>query len=125
MKNATKRLRRANIEHASELKEQEDEMQRQLDQLRAGSTESPEENSLTAEDVAEILSMWTGIPIYQFTEEESARLLRMEEEMRKSHRRSGRSHHGHLQGRPPRPRRPEGPAPSDRLLHLPRPDGRR
>ena len=71
------------FERASALKEQEDEMQRQLDQLRAGSTESPEENSLTAEDVAEILSMWTGIPIYQFTEEESARLLRMEEEMRK------------------------------------------
>ncbi len=27
--------------------------------------------------------MWTGIPIYQFTEEESARLLRMEEELKK------------------------------------------
>ncbi len=36
---------------------------------------------LTAEDIAEVLSMWTGIPVYQFTEEESARLLRMEEEM--------------------------------------------
>ena len=36
-----------------------------------------------AEDVAEILSMWTGIPIYQFTEEESERLLRMEEEIGK------------------------------------------
>jgi len=70
-------------DRAADLKEQEEEIQRQLDQLRAGSTESPEENSLTAEDVAEILSMWTGIPIYQFTEEESARLLRMEEEMRK------------------------------------------
>jgi ATP-dependent Clp protease ATP-binding subunit ClpC len=28
--------------------------------------------------------MWTGIPIYQFTEQESARLLRMEDEMQKS-----------------------------------------
>ncbi len=45
--------------------------------------DDPEENSLTAEDIAEVLSMWTGIPIYQFTEEESSRLLRMEEEMRK------------------------------------------
>ena len=25
--------------------------------------------------------MWTGIPVYQFSEEESARLLRMEEEL--------------------------------------------
>ena len=37
---------------------------------------------MTAEDIAEVLSMWTGIPVYQFTEEESARLLRMEEEMK-------------------------------------------
>ncbi len=69
-------------QYATELKEREDEIQHELDQLRAGGAEAPEENSLTAEDIAEILSMWTGIPIYQFTEEESARLLRMEEEMR-------------------------------------------
>ena len=70
-------------QYATELKEREDEVQHQLDQMRAGGTEKPEENSLTAEDVAEVLSMWTGIPIYQFTEEESTRLLRMEEEMKK------------------------------------------
>ncbi len=70
-------------QYATELKEREDEVQRQLDQMRAGGAEKPEENSLTAEDVAEVLSMWTGIPIYQFTEEESTRLLRMEEEMKK------------------------------------------
>lgn len=69
-------------QYATELKEREEEIQHELDQLRAGGAEAPEENSLTAEDVAEILSMWTGIPIYQFTEEESARLLRMEEEMK-------------------------------------------
>ncbi len=70
-------------QYATELKEREDEVQHQLDQMRAGGSEKPEENSLTAEDVAEVLSMWTGIPIYQFTEEESTRLLRMEEEMKK------------------------------------------
>ena len=70
-------------QYATELKEREDEVQHQLDQMRAGGTDNPEENSLTAEDVAEVLSMWTGIPIYQFTEEESTRLLRMEEEMSK------------------------------------------
>ena len=70
-------------QYATELKEREDEVQHELDQMRAGGTEKPEENSLTAEDVAEVLSMWTGIPIYQFTEEESTRLLRMEEDMKK------------------------------------------
>jgi ATP-dependent Clp protease ATP-binding subunit ClpC len=75
-------IEQGQYQYATELKEREEEIQHELDQLRAGGAESPEENSLTAEDVAEVLSMWTGIPIYQFTEEESARLLRMEEEMR-------------------------------------------
>jgi len=34
---------------------------------------------VTEEDIAEILSAWTGIPVYQLTEEESTKLLRMEE----------------------------------------------
>jgi ATP-dependent Clp protease ATP-binding subunit ClpC len=32
-------------------------------------------------DITEILSSWTGIPVYQLTEEESEKLLRMEEEL--------------------------------------------
>ncbi len=79
----TTAVEKGQFQYASELKEREDQVQNQLDQMRAGGKDSPEENSLTAEDVAEVLSMWTGIPIYQFTEEESTRLLRMEEEMKK------------------------------------------
>ncbi len=71
-------------EYASELNKREEELQRKLDQLRAGGIEPDDETSVTAEDIAEVLSMWTGIPVYQFTEEESARLLRMEEELRKN-----------------------------------------
>lgn len=75
---------RGQFEYASELREREESMQRKLDQIRAGGATAPgEETSVTAEDIAEVLSMWTGIPVYQFTEEESARLLRMEEELRK------------------------------------------
>jgi ATP-dependent Clp protease ATP-binding subunit ClpC len=59
----------------------ETEIQQRLDQMRAGST-GTEGVSVTSEDIAEVLAMWTGIPVYQFTEEESARLLRMEEELR-------------------------------------------
>jgi len=33
--------------------------------------------------VAEVLANWTGIPVYKLTEEETARLLRMEEELHK------------------------------------------
>ena len=62
--------------------EQEEEIQRQLDQLRAGSIDDRENVKVTADDIAEVLAMWTGIPVYQFTEEESARLLQMEESLR-------------------------------------------
>jgi ATP-dependent Clp protease ATP-binding subunit ClpC len=34
---------------------------------------------VTEDEIAEILSSWTGIPVYQLTEEESAKLLRMED----------------------------------------------
>ncbi|MBO5021531.1 MAG: ATP-dependent Clp protease ATP-binding subunit [Clostridia bacterium] len=36
---------------------------------------------VTAENIAEILSNWTGVPVSQLTEEESARLLRLESEL--------------------------------------------
>jgi ATP-dependent Clp protease ATP-binding subunit ClpC len=35
------------------------------------------------EAIAEVLSLWTGIPVYKLTEEETARLLRMEDELHK------------------------------------------
>ena len=38
-------------------------------------------NEVTEESIAEILAMWTGIPVYKLTEEETARLLRMEDEL--------------------------------------------
>ncbi|MBE2221634.1 MAG: ATP-dependent Clp protease ATP-binding subunit [Anaerolineae bacterium] len=59
----------------------ETEIQQRLDQMRANSAQGEGVN-VTAEDIAEVLAMWTGIPVYQFTEEESSRLMRMEEELR-------------------------------------------
>ncbi len=37
--------------------------------------------SVTEKEIAEIVSSWTGVPVSQLTEEESARLLRMEDEL--------------------------------------------
>lgn len=39
---------------------------------------------VTADDIAEMVSMWTGVPVMQLAEEESVRLLNMEEELHKS-----------------------------------------
>jgi ATP-dependent Clp protease ATP-binding subunit ClpC len=37
--------------------------------------------TLDEEDIAEVLSNWTGIPVFKLTEEETAKLLRMEAEL--------------------------------------------
>jgi len=39
--------------------------------------------TVTAEDISEVISMWTGIPLTQLATEESERLLHMEEELSK------------------------------------------
>lgn len=39
---------------------------------------------VTADDIAEMVSMWTGVPVMQLAEEESVRLLNMEEELHRS-----------------------------------------
>jgi len=39
--------------------------------------------TLDEEDVAEVLSNWTGIPVFKLTEEETQKLLRMEQELHK------------------------------------------
>jgi ATP-dependent Clp protease ATP-binding subunit ClpC len=35
------------------------------------------------EEIAEVLAMWTGIPVYKLTEEETEKLIRMEDELHK------------------------------------------
>jgi len=37
---------------------------------------------VSADDIAELVSMWTGVPVMQMATEESARLLKMEEELK-------------------------------------------
>jgi ATP-dependent Clp protease ATP-binding subunit ClpC len=39
---------------------------------------------VTAEDIAELVSMWTGVPLMQIAQEESERLLHMEDELKGS-----------------------------------------
>jgi ATP-dependent Clp protease ATP-binding subunit ClpC len=39
---------------------------------------------VTSEDIAEVVAMWTGVPVMQIAEAESKRLLKMEEELQKA-----------------------------------------
>ena len=65
---------------AQDMIERQEALEFQLDRLRTGwdRANSP---TVSAEDIAEVVSMWTGVPVMQIAQEESQRLLRMEEEL--------------------------------------------
>ncbi len=65
-------------EDATELRYLEVELQEKLNQLRLGWDFSEDGPSVTADDVAEVISMWTGIPLTRIAGEETERLLQME-----------------------------------------------
>ncbi|MGN6522712.1 MAG: ATP-dependent Clp protease ATP-binding subunit [Actinomycetes bacterium] len=65
-------------ERARSLKDECESAQAELDAVRSGPGPVPE---VTAEDIAEVVSRATGIPVSQLTEEERERLLRLEEHL--------------------------------------------
>lgn len=76
-------VKEQNYERAAQLRDEEKEASLELDRLKeemrkktAGIT-----GEVTAEEIAEIVSSWTGIPVSQLTREESERLLNMEKEL--------------------------------------------
>jgi ATP-dependent Clp protease ATP-binding subunit ClpC len=73
------------FEQAAALRDREKEL---LEQRTAKENEWRTEgvdlfNEVNEESIAEVLALWTGIPVYKLTEEETAKLLRMEEELHK------------------------------------------
>jgi ATP-dependent Clp protease ATP-binding subunit ClpC len=64
---------------ATALRERERDLKSQLEQLRLGWDSGSATVAVTDEDVAEIVSMMTGVPLMQLESEESERLLHMEE----------------------------------------------
>ncbi len=61
----------------------EAELNEELARLKSG-WERASSPVVGVNDIAEVVSMWTGVPVMQMAEAESQRLLRMEEELRKS-----------------------------------------
>src|SRR5512144_1602679 len=72
-----------NGEDIKEWEDRELDLGEQIERLRSGwdRATSP---VVSAEDIAELVSMWTGVPLMQLAEAESQRLLKMEDELRKS-----------------------------------------
>ena len=69
------------FERAAKLRDEEKEAREQLAETKdAWEKENGEDNGIvTPEDIANIVSTWTGIPVVQLTQEESERLLKLEE----------------------------------------------
>ena len=69
----------ARQEDAQELVEHEAGLEEELALLRTAWDRSESGPRVTKEDIAEVVSMWTGVPVMQIAEAESERLLQMEE----------------------------------------------
>jgi len=75
-------IERQAFEEAIALQEEESELQARIERLRQGEADEARP-VVTAEDIAQVASMWTGIPMTRLAEEESARLMNMEAELHK------------------------------------------
>ena len=73
------------FEKAAELRDKKSELLSKLDSLKTEHNKSKGEFSgeVTEENIAEIVSEWTGVPVTQLTEAESERLLKMEDILHK------------------------------------------
>jgi ATP-dependent Clp protease ATP-binding subunit ClpC len=73
------------FERAASLRDEErqlqEERQRREQAWKAGEMDVLSE--VDEEEIAEVLSIWTGIPVFKLTEEETEKLLRMEDEIHK------------------------------------------
>jgi len=78
-------LEKGALEQAKRLEEQEREAITKKEELDATAKAAGAKtfDVVDEETIAEVLANWTGIPVYRLTEEETSKLLRMEEELHK------------------------------------------
>ena len=78
-------IRDQDFERAAELRDHERELQRRIQEREKAWEEERRTNrpTLSEEDVAFIVSRWTGIPVTRLKQAESARLVNMEDELHK------------------------------------------
>jgi ATP-dependent Clp protease ATP-binding subunit ClpC len=70
-------------EEATQMRERERELVEQIEQLRTQFDPETEGAVVTADDIAEVVAMWTGIPVKRIATTESERLIHLEDELRK------------------------------------------
>ncbi len=73
------------FEKAAALRDKERKLTQKKRELEESwrAEEATEQPEIGEEEIADIVSMWTGIPVFKLTEAESQKLIRMEEELHK------------------------------------------
>ncbi len=72
-------------ERAAALRDQERNIHREIEEKRAewNRAQSTARDTVTEDDIAQVVSQWTGIPVSRMTEQEAQRLVRLEETLHK------------------------------------------
>jgi len=73
-----------NWEEAARLKQEQLVLQKEVDEERQRLQGTAHEVCVTEDDIAEIVSEWSGVPVSRLTQTEAERLLNMEQELAKS-----------------------------------------
>ncbi|RKY96048.1 MAG: ATP-dependent Clp protease ATP-binding subunit ClpC, partial [Candidatus Hydrothermota bacterium] len=76
-------ISRQEFEKAAKYRDREKELERKIAERKRMLQAKDDGLTVTAEQVAEVVSRWTGIPLFRLEEREQAKLLKMEEELEK------------------------------------------
>ncbi len=73
------------FEKAAALRDSEQKLKTELEQLKKEWKEKQgkEESTVNVDDIAQVVAMWTGIPVSKIAQEETAKLLHLEDELHK------------------------------------------
>jgi ATP-dependent Clp protease ATP-binding subunit ClpC len=76
-------IKNQDFEKAAQMRDKERVLRQKLEELESSwkREKGRDVSSVTAEDIADIVSSWTGIPVTRLVEEETQKLLRMEESL--------------------------------------------
>jgi ATP-dependent Clp protease ATP-binding subunit ClpC len=80
-----KAIESQDFERAAQLRDKEKQLlkeKREIEDIRVRTKKTSRE-TVNENEIADILSNWTGIPVYKLTSSESAKLLKMEDELHK------------------------------------------
>ena len=73
------------FEKAAKIRDEQQKERKQLEEIKGDweKNNKKSSNEVDAEDIADIVSNWTGVPVKQLTQDESERLLHLEDELHK------------------------------------------